>query len=148
MRKHQLLPQPRHPPILLIQPPPIPLHHPPKHRPLHPTHQPPLPPRRHLLPALPRLGMRIQETNNMLAPLNPFIPIPPHERPFIPLRLKELNPIMQFPHSLSDLLRRLRIAEVLWREGGRNEVLLKPPIPKRPQQSRTNLLARESAQDA
>lgn len=148
--KDQVLLDAVRPAVPFFEPLPIPLEGLSEDRPLRPAHKPPLLPRvvsREVRCAVAHPDLLVAPRNNLFAPVNPFVPIPPHKRPVLPLLRQQVDPVVQLAHSLGDLLARLRIAQLLGRQGARVEELLEAAVPKGAEQARADALAGQAPQD-
>lgn len=88
-----------------------------------------------------RSDLLVQPIDYLLAAVYPLIPVLEDHGPSFPLIYKEIDSIVQFPHSLRDLFHSRRIAELLGCEWASFEVLFKPPVFECTQHLRANILS-------
>lgn len=120
--KYQALIDVLNPAIFLLEPSPVLLDHLAELRPWHAADQTA---RRsvHILEIL-----LIQPGDDLLAAVNPLVPVTPDERPAFTFGPQQLNTLMELPHAFRDLFRSLRHAYVVEGEGLRMKVLFEAAI--------------------
>lgn len=127
--------------ISLLEPPPVLLNHLAELRPWHATHQTAC---RgvHVLEIL-----LVEPGDNLLATVDPLVPVPPDEWPAFTLGPQQLDALMELSHALGNLLRSLRNADVVESEGLRMEVLFEAAIVEGAEQAWSNAFAGQTTQD-
>lgn len=131
------------------EPLPILLKRIPEDRPRHSAHEATLPPRLRA-----RLGrvvrghdLLVQPGDHLLAAINPLVPVPEDERAAFPLLVEQFDALVQLPHPLGDLLRRLRVPEIFGRQGPCIEILLESAVVESPQHAGPDILLSQTTQD-
>jgi hypothetical protein len=86
-------------------------------------------------------NLLIEPSNDLLTTIDPLVPILPYKWAGLSLFLQEVNTLMKLPHTLCDLLGRLRVAQLLRSQWLCMKKLLEASVGEGAKQAWTNSLS-------
>jgi len=89
----------------------------------------------------------VKQSDDLLASIHPFVPIPPYERTGVSFFFKEINTVMQLAHSFRNLLGGFRNAQILRGESPSVEELFETTIAEGTKQSWANSLSSKTTKN-